>query len=195
MSGSLGTGIQSLLKERFKFEGHLEDRPFDAYKLVAAKPKMAKADPANRASCKSGAAPGAKDPRDVTPGRTALHTCRNVTMAEFAERLQGLSGGFLRNPVTNATGLEGMFDFTLNFTPQLQTTVVSTGNGAVVANAPTAVAGTFSTGPAPLAAADPSDNITFLEALSSQLGLKLELEKRPMPFLVIEHLEKTPTEN
>jgi uncharacterized protein (TIGR03435 family) len=198
MNGTLGPGIQSLLKERFKFVGHLEDRPMDAYKLVAVKPKMAKADPENRASCKSGPAPGAKDPRDVTPGRTQLHTCRNVTMAEFAERLQGMSGGFLRNPVTDATKLEGMWDFTLNFTPQAQVAIVSTGTGGTLVTsqaAPVAAGGGVAgAGVTPLAG-DPSDNITFLEALSSQLGLKLEIEKRPMPVLVIEHLEKMPTEN
>jgi uncharacterized protein (TIGR03435 family) len=119
-------------------------------------------------------------------------------MDEFAERLQGFSGGFLRMPAVNATNLEGMFDFTLNFTPQLQTTILSTGTGAVMTSAAPAAAaagGTFSTGAAPLGAADPSDSITFQEALSSQLGLRLELEKRPMPVLVIEHLEKMPTEN
>jgi uncharacterized protein (TIGR03435 family) len=117
-------------------------------------------------------------------------------MAEFADRLQGISGGFLRTPAVDATKLEGMFDFTLNFTPQNQSVVVSTGIGAAIVNnaAPPATAGNAGAGPAPLAT-DPSDNITFQEALASQLGLKLELEKRPMPVLVIDHLEKAPTEN
>lgn len=173
--------LQQMMKERFKLAAHFEDRPVDAYKLVAVRPKMAKADPANRASCKSGPVPGAKDPREQTPGRKTLYTCQNVTMEEFAERLQGMSGGFLKNAVVNATGLEGMFDFTLNYSPQTAAANAS-------ANAADA-------GPAPLAAADPSDNITFLEALVSQLGLKLELEKRPAPFLVVDHVEKMPTEN
>ena len=34
-----------------------------------------------------------------------------------------------------------------------------------------------------------------LSALIEQLGLKLELQKRMMPVLVVDHLEETPTEN
>jgi uncharacterized protein (TIGR03435 family) len=33
------------------------------------------------------------------------------------------------------------------------------------------------------------------QALEKQLGLKLELQKRPMPVLVIDHVEQKPTEN
>ena len=35
----------------------------------------------------------------------------------------------------------------------------------------------------------------FPDAVSKQLGLKLELEKRPAPVLVIDHVEQKPTEN
>lgn len=175
--------LQQILKERFKFVGHIEDRPVDAYNLVAVKPRMAKADPANRASCKSGPAPGAKDPREVTPGRSVLQTCLNVTMDEFAERIAPMAGGLLRSAAVNATGLEGTFDFTINYSPRSATAAVSAG------------ANTAGAGPAPLVAADPSDNITFLEALTSQLGLKLELVKRPAPHMVVDHVEKMPTEN
>jgi uncharacterized protein (TIGR03435 family) len=50
------------------------------------------------------------------------------------------------------------------------------------------------TAPTPLAA-DPNDTLTLFEAIASQLGLKLELEKRMMPVLVIEHIDDGPTEN
>ena len=36
---------------------------------------------------------------------------------------------------------------------------------------------------------------SFPDAVSKQLGLKLELQKRMMPVLVIDHLEEQPTEN
>jgi uncharacterized protein (TIGR03435 family) len=33
------------------------------------------------------------------------------------------------------------------------------------------------------------------DAVSKQLGLKLEKQRRPMPVLVIDHIEERPTEN
>lgn len=190
---SIKTVMQQLLTERFNFKFHMEDRPIDAYRLVAVKPKMAKADPENRASCKEGPAPGAKDPRQQTPSRSRLITCRNVTMAEFAERLQGLSGGYVRTPIVDATKLEGMWDFTLNFSPPPPTALGLAG-APTTAPAPTSAA---AAGPAPtaLGASDPSDALTLFEAVASQLGLKLELEKRPLPVLVIDHIDDGPTEN
>ncbi|MEI9812002.1 MAG: TIGR03435 family protein [Acidobacteriota bacterium] len=143
---------------------------------------MAKADPENRGACKEGPGPDGKDPRKDTPSRSRLYTCLNLTMAEFAERLQGIASGYLKAPVVDATKLEGMWDFTLNFSPAPN----SNGNGS--APVPLQVS------PAPVAA-DPSDALTLFEAVASQLGLKLEAEKRMMPVLVIDHVDEGPTEN
>jgi uncharacterized protein (TIGR03435 family) len=35
----------------------------------------------------------------------------------------------------------------------------------------------------------------LFEAVTRQLGLKLESQKRPVPVLVIDHIEEKPTEN
>jgi uncharacterized protein (TIGR03435 family) len=43
--------------------------------------------------------------------------------------------------------------------------------------------------------ADPNGAISLFEALDKQLGLKLEPQKRPMPVLMIDHVEQRPTEN
>src|SRR5439155_10799413 len=40
--------LRALLVDRFKIATHTEDRPVSAYTLVAAKPKLTKADPSNR---------------------------------------------------------------------------------------------------------------------------------------------------
>jgi len=45
------------------------------------------------------------------------------------------------------------------------------------------------------AASDPNGAITLPEAIERQLGLKLELQKRPVQVLVIDHIERKPTEN
>jgi uncharacterized protein (TIGR03435 family) len=44
-------------------------------------------------------------------------------------------------------------------------------------------------------AADPNGSLSLPDAVSKQLGLKLDLEKRPAPVLVIDHVEQKPTEN
>jgi uncharacterized protein (TIGR03435 family) len=44
-------------------------------------------------------------------------------------------------------------------------------------------------------ASDPVGGISLLDAVEKQLGLKLELHKRPLPVLVIDHIEEMPTEN
>ena len=45
------------------------------------------------------------------------------------------------------------------------------------------------------AASDPSGAYTLFEAVEKDLGLKLEMQKRPMPVIVIDHIERTPTDN
>ena len=45
-----------------------------------------------------------------------------------------------------------------------------------------------------LAAPDP-DRMPLLDAVQSQLGLKLEARKGPVKVIVVDHIEKTPTEN
>ena len=47
----------------------------------------------------------------------------------------------------------------------------------------------------PGGAADPNGALSLPDAVSKQLGLKLELEKRAAPVLVIDHVERQPTEN
>ena len=44
-------------------------------------------------------------------------------------------------------------------------------------------------------AADPSGVVSLFDAFKNELGLKLEKEKRPMPVLVIDHIEEQPTAN
>jgi uncharacterized protein (TIGR03435 family) len=178
--------LRALLVDRFKIATHTEERPVSAYTLVAAKPKLTKADPSNRTGCKEGPAPAARDPRDARPALSRLVTCQNITMAQFADRLQGLAPGYIRAPVADATGIDGAWDLSVNFSPigGLQ------GGGAGRGGDPGAGA---SAGGA-LAAADPTGALSLLDALEKQLGLKLEMQKRPMPVLVIDHVEEKPTD-
>ena len=168
--------LRALFVDRFKMTYHTEDRPMAAYSLIAAKPKLKKADPASRIFCRTGnAAPGSP------PGSLTL-TCQNATMALFAERLQNLGPG-LNWPVLDATGIEGGWDFTLTFSP-LPPGINRPGRGGD-AGVP---------GGEPVAS-DPGGGYTVVEAIEKQLGLKLQSQKRPMPVFVIDHIEQKPTDN
>ena len=84
-------------------------------------------------------------------------------MAEFAGRLSDQ----LRSPVSDATGLKGRYDFTLNW----------------VMDGPGYSADDLALGP------------TIFGALQEQVGLKLEQKKGPVDVLVVDRIEKTPTGN
>jgi len=184
--------LQALLADRFNIATHYEDRPVDAYTLVAAKPKLKKADPSNRTGCKTGPAPVTRDPGDFTPP-PFVATCQNITMAEFADRLQSIGLVYFHYPVLDATGIEGAWDFSLTYSlvpPGLAGGGGGRGGGQTKGGpAPTAVRG------ADGIASDPIGGISLLDAVEKQLGLKLELHKRPLPVLVIDHIEEMPTEN
>jgi uncharacterized protein (TIGR03435 family) len=173
--------ILALLKDRFKMTYHTEDRPVTAYTLVSGKPKMKKADPASRTFCRNGNAPPG-----APPGSRVL-TCQNVTMAQFAERLQNLAPD-MNWPVPDATGIEGGWDFTLMFSMRPMM--------AGMVGMPRGGGGDAGPGAAPMpSASEPVDGYTLFEAVEKQLGLKLEKQKRSMPVIVIDHIEQKPTEN
>jgi uncharacterized protein (TIGR03435 family) len=179
--------MRGLLKERFHLQVHNEERQMAAYTLVAVKPKMKKADPAGRTKFQEGPAADGKDPRNANPILSRLVTCQNLTMAQFAERLQNIAPGYIHSPVLDATGIEGAYDFTLSFSPA---GALQGGRGG---------GGRGGDGPPPASAiadaSDPSGGITLFEAIEKQLGLKLELQKRTIPVLVIDHIDQKPTDN
>jgi uncharacterized protein (TIGR03435 family) len=175
--------IRGLLADRFALKVHTEERPVEGYVLTAAKPKMRKADPANRTGCKEGPGPDGKDPRLTTPILSRLVTCQNMTMAEFARQLPNLANGYAHVDVLDATGLTDAYDFTLSFSA-----VGLLRNGAT--NGPAQPPGSNSAD-----ASDPSGGISLPDAVARQLGLKLELKKRPMQVLIIDHLDEKPSEN
>ena len=172
--------IRALLVDRFKLATHTEDRQVPVYALVSVKPKLKPADPSNRAGCKqsvgsSGAA------GNVTS--TVSYTCQSTTMAQFAEKLQLMSAGDVTHPVIDSTGIEGSWDFAVTWSPRA---LAQFGGGGRSGDAGQAPAG---------AASDPTGGLSMSEAIEKQLGLKLDLQKRSMPALVIDHVEQKPTGN
>ena len=177
--------IRSLIIERFQMKSHMENRPVNAYTLLARKPKLEKADPASRTKWQEGALPEAKASRNANAALGRLVTCQNMTMAQFAELLPSIAPGYLHTNVVDKTGLEGGWDFTFSFSPMGVMQRASGGRGE---GAPA------SSGSVP-EASEPTGAVSLFEAVSSQLGLKLETEKRSTPVLVIDHIERKPTDN
>lgn len=104
-----------------------------------------------------------------SPGRMRVGA-RDVTMKDIADHFSE-SAVDLGRPLVDGTGLTGTFDFTLEWTPEL--------NGSLPPNE------TFRpdlSGPG------------FREALREQLGLKLESQKGTITVFVVDHVEH-PTEN
>ena len=169
--------LRALLIDRFKMKVHTEDRPVNGYVLTApaGKTKLQKADPSNRTGCHEGPGADGKDPRIATPILTRLLTCQNMSIAQLAEMLPLQANGYVHTPVLDSTGIEGAYDMTLSFSAI----------GALNNGLPGQQGGN----------SDPSGGLSLPDAVYKQLGLKMELQKRPMPVLVIDHAEEKPTDN
>jgi uncharacterized protein (TIGR03435 family) len=175
----LSAMIQALLIDRYKMAIHYEDRPMDTYTLVAAKSKLTKADPANRTGC-TRQTPGAADVSTGGRGGSLQLrlVCKNMTMAQWAEQIQAYDLD-IAYPVSDGTGIEGAWDFTLTYNPLANLRFPGRG----LAPNPDGVV------------ADPDGAVSFTDAIERQMGLKLEKRQRSEPVLVIDHMEETPTEN
>jgi uncharacterized protein (TIGR03435 family) len=117
----------------------------------------------------------------MMPGRMSM-TVTKQTMAQFAESLANQ----MDRPVVDQTGLTKNYDFTLEFAPE------SGGRGPMGMLLPPPP----SSGDGGLPhEADAQAAPSLFTALQEQMGLKLEQKKGAVDLLVVDHLEKTPTEN
>jgi uncharacterized protein (TIGR03435 family) len=101
-----------------------------------------------------------------------------------------LSNRFDR-PVIDQTGLKGKYDLRLRYDPAS----MPGGRGGSVMIKDGPGRGPADGDPANRIAPDGDQPPSIFNALSEQLGLKLEARKGPVDLLVIDHVEKTPTEN
>ena len=169
--------LQSLLTDRFGLRVHFETAQVPMLALVLDKP--GKTGPKLRPHSEGPPCdpPNAKAFPPVceqlsasdAPNSAILMGSRNLTMEVVASYISLL--GRLDRPVVDETGLNGSFDFTLEFTPQPK-------------------------GPQP-ADQDVQPELqgtTLQEALQDQLGLKLKATTAPLSTLVVDHIER-PSEN
>jgi uncharacterized protein (TIGR03435 family) len=92
-------------------------------------------------------------------------SCHNLTTAQIAENLRQMAGGYLDKPVIDEAKLEGTWDFDIKWTGRGQ-----------------------------LGAAG-ADGISIFDAVDKQLGLKLELQQVAMPVIVVDNVNRKPTDN
>jgi uncharacterized protein (TIGR03435 family) len=214
--------LQTLLAERFKLVIHRESKDHAVYALVVAKggPKMKEAEPDPPPAAKD--APPADDaPPELKKGEMVLGQgssqmrmsgsmdsgkgvtmnggpmgkmkmsmvdgkmhmeAAKVTMARFVELLTP----FTDRPVVDMTELKGEYQVAVDLSmDDLKNAARAAGLGAMMAGA--------DGGKASGEASDPSG--TSIATSLQQMGLRLEARKAPMPVIVIDHLEKSPTEN
>ncbi len=99
-------------------------------------------------------------------------TCRGCTIADLIQGVQGFDTHRLApDRIVDQTGLKGSYDFTLEY------------------------AGSQSSWKLSAIQSQEHAGQDLFSALEKQLGLKLEKGKGPVDMLVIDHLEKIPTEN
>jgi uncharacterized protein (TIGR03435 family) len=93
---------------------------------------------------------------------------KGISMSQFADQL----ANYVDHPVVDKTGLPGVFNLKLDWAPDIQPGAKNDGGS-----------GDALLGP------------TILAALQDQLGLKLQTQKLPVDILVVDHVERAPTEN
>lgn len=176
--------MRSLLADRFALKIHTETRQVPVFGLVLLKagktgPQLQKhpEDP----SCSTAPGAGTAAPAATVaggypalcggilgmpasaPGRMRIGA-RNVTLALIANGLSQI--GNLGRPVLDQTGIGGTVDFTLEWTPEISTL------------------------PPGVDFKPDESGPSFLEALKTQLGLKLDSQKGPVEVMVVDHVER-----
>jgi uncharacterized protein (TIGR03435 family) len=176
--GTLQAMLRTLLAERFHLKSHFEDQPVAVWALTApkGKAKLKEASGEEHAGC-------VRTPKDGA----FTYSCHNTTMAQFADKLPNVGGaaGYLtEHPMVDLTGLKGSYDFDITWSPPAR----FRGRGGQ------GDSGGLPIGGAVIASA-PIEGLTIFEAIEKQLGLKLSVEKHSMPVVVIDHVDRTPSDN
>jgi uncharacterized protein (TIGR03435 family) len=146
--------LQTLLKERFKLEMRRETKMVPGYAIAVLKTGL--------------------KIREVEPGPAHANTRRGslraeaVSMTKLAETLSDLLGA----PVTDSTGVAGVFTFALDWTPEAARPGLSSDDAP------------------PSALPDMPEGPSLFAAIQEQLGLKLEGRRGPLDVLIIDRAEK-----
>ena len=94
-----------------------------------------------------------------------VYHCHSETMADFAALTHRIAGGYVTAPAVDQTGLKGAWDFDIKWTAKNQ--LVKAG----------------------------ADGVSFFDAVENQLGLEIVPTTAPLPVLVVDSVNETPTPN
>jgi len=173
--------LRSLLEDRFQLRTHRESRDVPVYELTISKRGSKMKLSADQTPARP-PEPGEPQSQPIKPNgaldRFSIRVGRGSLDAEavgMPNIVQALSS-ILRRTVIDQTGLTGLYDVKLQWTPE----------GVVAAPGPV--------GPvAPDVPAD-RDGPSLFTAIQEQLGLNVESAKAPVEVLVIDSVQR-PTEN
>jgi uncharacterized protein (TIGR03435 family) len=159
--------LQAVLTERFGLKAHWESREVGVHALVVAKggPKIRESKPGETGELTDANGKPVQGILHTGPGQ---ETAQGASMAELALELSDYTG----RQVIDKTGLAGVYDFKLQFTPEPGFGPEYRRQRQQAAPLPEF------TGP------------TIFTAVQEQLGLKLEAAKLPVNGLAIDHLER-----
>jgi uncharacterized protein (TIGR03435 family) len=201
--------LQGFLQERFHLKVHHEKRESPVYALVVSKdghklrPSPPDTDPAPPApgAITIGAAGGQVSVNPTRGGATMfapdggkttvsmgqdgqMHMeMSKVTMAALADMLTP----FVDRPVVDMTELKGNYQAALDLTIDVLAAMAQKAGVAIPAFGARGAPGGIGN------ASDPSSSSLF--ASVQQLGLKMESRKAPVDFVVVDDVDKMPTEN
>jgi uncharacterized protein (TIGR03435 family) len=177
--------LANLITDRFKLKYHVETKEIAGYALVVAKGglkvKESVEAPTPQEPHDDPAAPGPR-PHVIGPDGFAIlppgvkfgiavagKRARIISQGETIDKLVETLAMMLECRIKDDTGLKAKYDYSVTYTAQ-----------PIEASSD---------------AAEPSGLPDIFSALQSQLGLKLEPKKVTVEILVVDHMEKTPTEN
>jgi uncharacterized protein (TIGR03435 family) len=199
--------LRALLEERFQLKIHRENRDNPIYALVVGKdgPKMKEADPELEAPASDdgvkSAAPGSQlrvnagrggatvvsadiGTTKITPGTDGMRLeMSRISMPRLAVMLTPM----LDRPVVDMTELKGNYQVALELPIDALLGMAKAAGVVPPGLGPRGEPGR------PADASDPSGGALFSSI--QQLGLRLEARRAPVEFVVIDHVEKMPTEN
>lgn len=180
--------MQNLLKDRFALKTHWDKKELSVYTLELAKPApdlIEATAPEKEVFFPMGSIQGMSSVIDWGSGSRFMFAgnvldVKKLNMEQFSEWL----GNFMDKPVVNNTGLKGYYDFSVKLSPQDFQTMFIWAAMSGGSNIPPELA--------------PKVDGLSLDSLMSglkQVGLKLGHGKAPVDTLIIDAVEKKPTEN